>query len=109
MRLVTFDDGSGRARFGVLHGDAVVDPDLVLRTDRALRRGGQPPGGDAEGEPLVARDMVSFFESGALGRSLGEQALAVADDYQQRGDELTAADGTRAVLAAVGGRLLGPV
>jgi 2-keto-4-pentenoate hydratase/2-oxohepta-3-ene-1,7-dioic acid hydratase in catechol pathway len=112
MRLVTFNDGSGRARFGVLHGDAVVDPDLVLRTDQALRTGRRAHGDDGSGtssEPLVARDMVAFFESGAQGRALAEQALAVADDYQQRGDELTAADGTRAVLSAADVRLLAPV
>src|SRR5579863_4249761 len=91
MRLVTFDDGSGRARFGVLHGDAVVDPDLALAADRALRGSGRAPGG-AAAEPLVARDMVAFFASGAQGRSLAEQALALADDYRQRGDELTAAE-----------------
>ncbi|MGH3249628.1 MAG: fumarylacetoacetate hydrolase family protein [Trebonia sp.] len=112
MRLVTFNDGSGRARFGVLHGDAVVDPDLVLSVDRALRtgrRGHGYEGSGTSGEPLVARDMVAFFESGAQGRALAERALAVADDYQQRGDELTAADGTRAVLPAADVRLLAPV
>ena len=108
MRLVTFDDGSGRARFGVLHGDAVVDPDLALVADRALRSSGRAPS-DAAAEPLVARDMVAFFSSGAQGRSLAEQALALADDYRQRGDELTAADGTRAVLPVAEVRLLAPV
>jgi 2-keto-4-pentenoate hydratase/2-oxohepta-3-ene-1,7-dioic acid hydratase in catechol pathway len=110
MRLVTFNDGSGRARFGVLHGDAVVDPDLVLTADRALRSGGQAPSaGGTGGESLVARDMVAFFETGAQGRALARQALAVADDYQQRGDELAAADGTRAVLPVADVRLLAPV
>ena len=112
MRLVTFNDGSGRARFGVLHGDAVVDPDLVLLADRALRSGGQAPADDGsrgDGEPLAARDMVAFFESGARGRALAEQALALADDYRRRGDELTAADGTRAVLPVADVRLLAPV
>ena len=108
MRLVTFDDGSGRARFGVLHGDAVVDPDLALVADRALRSSGRAPSG-AAAEPLVARDMVAFFSSGAQGRSLAEHALALADDYRQRGDELTAADGTRAVLPMAEVRLLAPV
>ena len=112
MRLVTFNDGSGRARFGVLHGDAVVDPDLVLTADRALRTGRRAHGDDdggTSGEPLVAREMVAFFESGAQGRARAEQALAVADDYQRRGDELTAADGTRAVLPVADVRLLAPV
>jgi 2-keto-4-pentenoate hydratase/2-oxohepta-3-ene-1,7-dioic acid hydratase in catechol pathway len=103
MRLVTFDDGSDRARFGVLHGDAVVDPDLVLSADRTLRTGG------TGGELMVAREMVAFFESGAQGRALAEQALALADDYHQRGDELAAPDGTRAVLPAADVRLLAPV
>ena len=110
MRLVTFNDGSGRARFGVLHGDVVVDPDLVLVADRALRGGGRAPSdGGNGGEPLVARDMVAFFSSGAQGRSLAGHALALADDYRQRGDELTAADGTRAVLPVTDVRLLAPV
>jgi 2-keto-4-pentenoate hydratase/2-oxohepta-3-ene-1,7-dioic acid hydratase in catechol pathway len=112
MRLVTFNDGSGRARFGVLQGDAVVDPDLVLRADRALRTGRRAHDDDdsgASGEPLVARDMVAFFESGAQGRALAGQALALADDYRQRGDELTGADGTRAVLPVADVRLLAPV
>jgi len=58
MRLVTFSDGSDRARFGVLHGDAVVDPDLVLHADQALRSGPGDPGNDGSGadhEPLVCR------------------------------------------------------
>jgi 2-keto-4-pentenoate hydratase/2-oxohepta-3-ene-1,7-dioic acid hydratase in catechol pathway len=112
MRLVTFSDASDRARFGVLHGDAVVDPDLVLRADQALRSGSKDPGDDGSGadhEPLVARDMVAFFESGAQGRALAEQALALADHYRQRGDELTAPDGTRAVLPVADVRLLAPV
>ncbi|HEY0937778.1 MAG TPA: hypothetical protein VGD91_29065, partial [Trebonia sp.] len=110
MRLVTFNDGSARTRFGVLQGNSVVDPDLVLRADRALRSGGRAPDDDgSRGEPLVARDMVAFFETGAQGRALAQQALAVADDYQRRGDELTAGDGTRAVLPAAEVRLLAPV
>jgi 2-keto-4-pentenoate hydratase/2-oxohepta-3-ene-1,7-dioic acid hydratase in catechol pathway len=111
MRLVTFDDGSDRPRFGLLHGDVVVDPDLVLGVDRALRTGrrGADDDGGAGGEPVVARDMVAFFESGAQGRALAEQALALADAYQRRGDELTATDGTRAVLPVADVRLLAPV
>ena len=110
MRLVTFSDGTGPARFGVLHGDSVVDPDLVLAADQALRSGGRPPAQAVGGRPpLVARDMVGFFESGERGRALAEQALALADRYQQGGDELTAADGTKAVLPVTGVRLLAPV
>jgi len=111
MRLVTFSDGSDRARFGVLHGEDVVDPDLVLRADAARRRTGRPaaPEGGGSGEPLVAREMVAFFESGAQGRALAERALGLADEYRQRGDELAAADGTRAVLPLADVRLLAPV
>jgi 2-keto-4-pentenoate hydratase/2-oxohepta-3-ene-1,7-dioic acid hydratase in catechol pathway len=112
MRLVTFSDGSGRERLGVLHGEAVVDPDLALRADAALRAGRAAPGlgaDDADGAPLAPRDMVAFFESGARGRGLAERALLLADDYRRRGDELAAADGTRAVLPLADVRLLAPV
>jgi 2-keto-4-pentenoate hydratase/2-oxohepta-3-ene-1,7-dioic acid hydratase in catechol pathway len=80
-----------------------VDRDLALRADRALRTGA------AGGAPMAAREMVAFFESGARGRALAGEALALADDYRQRGDELTAPDGTRAVLPAADVRLLAPV
>ncbi|MFY9888110.1 MAG: fumarylacetoacetate hydrolase family protein [Streptosporangiaceae bacterium] len=109
MRLVTFSGaGTDRARLGVLHEDMVVDPDLVLRADRALRSGGRAPDADGDG-PLVARDMVAFFASGADGRGLAEQAIEVAGRNQQSGNELAAADGTRAVLPAASVRLLAPV
>lgn len=111
MRLVTFSDPTGVARFGVLHGDRVVDPDLVLAADRALRSGGRLPDSAADPgrAPLVAREMVAFFESGSQGRALAGQALALADEYRDRGDSLGAADGTRAVLPAGEVRLLAPV
>lgn len=111
MRLVTFSDGTGRARFGVLHHDQVVDPGLVLAASQALREGRPDPEvpGETSGAPLVARDMVTFFESGAQGQALAWEALALADDHRQRGDELAAADGTRAVLPVADVRLLAPV
>ena len=112
MRLVTFSDGSDRARLGVLHGDAVVDPDLVLRADRAMRAGGRAAADDRDGPggaPQVATDMVAFFESGAQGRALASRALELADEHQQAGNELAAPDGTLAVRPAGGVRLLAPV
>jgi 2-keto-4-pentenoate hydratase/2-oxohepta-3-ene-1,7-dioic acid hydratase in catechol pathway len=112
MRLVTFSDAAAGPRLGVLHGETVVDPDLVLRIDQARRagQGADDDGGGRTGHaPLVARDMVAFFESGERGRALAAQALALADEYEQRGDELTWPDGTRAVLPVADVRLLAPV
>jgi 2-keto-4-pentenoate hydratase/2-oxohepta-3-ene-1,7-dioic acid hydratase in catechol pathway len=109
MRLVTFSDGAAGPRLGVLHGETVVDPDLVLRIDQARRTGRNDGGGRAGDAPLVARDMVAFFESGEQGRALATQALALADEYEERGDELASPDGTRAVLPVADVRLLAPV
>jgi 2-keto-4-pentenoate hydratase/2-oxohepta-3-ene-1,7-dioic acid hydratase in catechol pathway len=111
MRLVTFSDGSSGARLGVLHGDSVVDPELVLSADRALRTGQSLPASaaDADRAPVMAREMVAFFESGRDGAALAEEAVARADEYRQRGDELAAADGSRAVLPVSDVRLLAPV
>ena len=110
MRLVTFRERFRPARFGVLHGDLVVDPDLVLAADEALRSGGTVRGGNGtDREPRVPREMVAFFESGEQGRALAQHALEVADTYRERGDELRAPDGSRAVLPAADVQLLAPV
>jgi hypothetical protein len=37
MRLVSFRDGTTGPRLGVMHGEMIVDPDLVLNIDRARR------------------------------------------------------------------------
>ena len=112
MRLVTFTNGTAGPRLGVLHGETVVDPDLVLGIDQARRTGrsaNDDPDGWAGRAPLVARDMVAFFESGAQGLALAEQALALVGEYRQRGDELAGPDGTSAVVPAADVRLLAPV
>jgi len=111
VRLVTFSDDSSPARFGVLHGDSVVDPDLVLTLDRALRARGRAGVSDLGSghEPLVAREMVAFFESGADGRALANRALELADDYGAGGDELRGPDGARAVQPVADVQLLAPV
>jgi 2-keto-4-pentenoate hydratase/2-oxohepta-3-ene-1,7-dioic acid hydratase in catechol pathway len=108
MRLVTFSDAAAGPRFGVLHGETVVDPELVLSIDQARRTAHRT--GDGGGRaPLMARDMVAFFESGDRGHALATQALALADEYERRGDDLTLPDGTRAVLPVADVRLLAPV
>ncbi|MFD2466202.1 fumarylacetoacetate hydrolase family protein [Amycolatopsis silviterrae] len=93
MRLVTYES-AGTARLGVLHGDAVVDPARVLRAEN---RGAAPP-----------TEMVAFFEGGAQARGLAEQALLLADDAADRGDELVDG-GHPAVLPRDEVRLLAPV
>src|SRR3569833_252018 len=66
--------------------------------------------GDGGGRaPLMARDMVAFFESGDRGHALATQALALADEYERRGDGLTLPGGTRAVLPVADVRLLAQV
>jgi 2-keto-4-pentenoate hydratase/2-oxohepta-3-ene-1,7-dioic acid hydratase in catechol pathway len=111
VRLVTFSDDSSPARFGVLHGDTVVDPDLVLALDRVLRARGSAgvPELSAEREPLVAREMVAFFESGADGRARATEALALSDHYRQLGADLRGPDGLRAVQPLSAVRLRAPV
>lgn len=109
MRLVTFRERNRSPRFGVWHDDVVIDPDLTLAADDAMRSGGTTAAPGADRQPRVAREMVAFFESGAQGRALARRAIEVAGEYRRRGDELRAADGTRAELPAGDVQLLAPV
>lgn len=105
MRLVTYVSATSSApRLGVLHGDTVVDPERVLRADRAQRRGDSA----ADHAPEIPVEMVAFFEGGAQAHGLAEQALAVADAAADRGDTLLDGD-VPAVLATEDARLLAPV
>ena len=78
MRLVTFREGNGPARFGVLDGDTVIDPDLVLAADEAMRSGGTAAAPATDRAPRVAREMVAFFESGAQGNALARREIGRA-------------------------------
>ncbi len=109
MRLVTFREGNGPARFGVLDGDTVIDPDLVLAADEAMRSGGTAAAPATDRAPRVAREMVAFFETGAQGNALARRALEVTGQYRERGDQLRATDGTRAELPVGEIQLLAPV
>ncbi|GAA0553486.1 MULTISPECIES: fumarylacetoacetate hydrolase family protein [Streptomyces] len=105
MRLVTFRHPLGATRFGVLHNNLVIDPDTVLRTDRALRQGPHA----ADRGLRIAREMVAFFESGATGRGLAERAIELVDEYRRRGDTLSGHYGLDGVLPLDEVRLLAPV
>ena len=105
MRLTTFQDRSGATRFGLLHGDLVVDPDAVLRADQALRHGAD----SVDQAPRVATEMVAFFASGAEGRALAGRAVELVEEHRSSGDALTTPDGVAAVLPADQVRLLAPV
>lgn len=104
MRVVTFSDGRHEARFGVLHGEWVVDPyavhAAVARLDGGLA---------ADNVADVPREMTAFFESGSRGHRLVERAIELVDEYTRRGDELTGADGRSAIRPLADVRLLAPV
>ena len=103
MRLVTFDTGAG-PDLGVIDGDLVVRPAAALRA-REVYHGGLGAASRAEELP---EEMVAFFQTGAQGRALAAEALAVVSEHSAKGDELR--DGGRPVaypLADV--RLLAPV
>ena len=103
MRLVTFE-GQGATGLGVLHGEAVVDPQAALRADLVMRHGASAAGR----APFVPEDMVGFFKAGREGRRHAEAALALADDYAVRGDELVW-EGRPALRPLADVRLLAPV
>ncbi len=105
MRLVTFESSVGGARFGILDGQAVVEPGPVLRAAEALRSGPDA----ADRAPVVAREMVAFFESGEAGRANAERALEVARSHGDRGDRLVDSDGNPVVHELDAVRLLAPV
>jgi 2-keto-4-pentenoate hydratase/2-oxohepta-3-ene-1,7-dioic acid hydratase in catechol pathway len=100
MRLVTYTLGSGAPRVGIMQGQAVVDPDRVLRAAAEMRHRGA---GDAAQLPT---EMVAFFQAGQRGRDLAALALELA---AADGPALSAPDGEPAVLPAEAVRLLAPV
>lgn len=100
MRLVTYADGSAAPRLGIMHGDAIVDPDRALRAAAGRRQRGA---GDA---PQVPTEMVAFFQEGPRGRDLGAQAVELA---RENGPDLVAPDGSPAAVPADSVRLLAPV
>ncbi|MFG1955998.1 fumarylacetoacetate hydrolase family protein, partial [Micromonospora sp. NPDC048830] len=83
MRLVTFDTGAG-AEIGVLHGDLVVRPAAALRAHQVYRDGPATVSRAAE----LPEEMVAFFQTGAPGRALAAEAVALVDEHSARGDEL---------------------
>lgn len=105
MRLVTFEPSVGGTRFGILDGQAVVEPGPVLRAAEVLRNG---PGA-AERAPVVAREMVAFFESGDAGRANAERALEAARSHGAKGDRLVDDDRNPVVHELGEVRLLAPV
>lgn len=105
MRLVTFQPGGMTPRLGILHGDTVMEPGPVLRADQQLRNGSAAAGR----APVVADEMVAFFESGHPGLDAAKRAVEVAEAAQETGDPLLDAEG-RPVVHQVGDvRLLAPV
>jgi len=102
MRLVTFAHGAEAARFGVLHGDLVVDPQAAL-TAHAKLSGGHENVGD------VPTEMVAFFESGDRGVAAALRAIELVEEYRDRGDELRASDGPSSALPVADVQLLAPV
>lgn len=104
MRVVTFSDGSGEARFGVLHGERVIDPYAVRAAVVQLRGGSW-----AEDAADVPRTMMTFFESGSYGHGLVEDSIELVDEYSERGDELVDTQGRAGVQPLTEVRLLAPV
>ncbi|SFB93554.1 2-keto-4-pentenoate hydratase/2-oxohepta-3-ene-1,7-dioic acid hydratase (catechol pathway) [Nocardioides terrae] len=100
MRLVTFTSGGdSEHRFGVWHADHVIEPAVVL-ADHAAHSAGETAAAHA---PQVATEMVAFFESGADGLALANDAVEAAVSALERGDRLAGLHDADAV------RLLAPV
>ncbi|MEQ8719132.1 MAG: fumarylacetoacetate hydrolase family protein [Acidimicrobiales bacterium] len=105
MRLVTFQPGTVKPRLGVLDDVVVVEPGPVLRADERSRNGEAA----AERAPVVADEMVAFFESGRTGLDNARRALDVARSQREAGNHLVGADGSPVVHEIDEVRLLAPV
>jgi len=105
MRLVTFRAGGRSPCLGIMDGDMVVEPGPVLRADQRARNGSAAAGR----APVVAEEMVAFFESAEAGRQAADTALQVARGYREQGDSLVDSEGNLVVHQISDVRLLAPV